>query len=81
MSVRDTVVAVFTEVAKEQRKTLAPLNDDMPLLESGLDSLCLAIIVATLETRLGVDPLSAGEDVTIPASFGEFVALYEHAAA
>jgi hypothetical protein len=81
MSVRDTVVAVFTEVAKEQRKTLAPLGDDLPLLESGLDSLCLAIIVATLETRLGVDPLSAGEDVTIPASFGEFVALYEHAAA
>ena len=81
MNVRETVAAVFADVAREQRKTLAPLRDDLPLLESGLDSLCLAIIVATLETKLGVDPLSAGEDVAIPATFGEFVDLYAHAVA
>jgi hypothetical protein len=81
MSVRSAIVATFTSVARDQHKTLAPLADDLPLLESGLDSLCLAIIVANLESNLGVDPLSAADDVEIPATFGEFVALYEHAAA
>ena len=81
MSVRETIVSVFTDVAREQRRTLAPLTDDLPLLNSGLDSLCLAIIVANLEGRLGVDPLSAGDDVEIPTTFGDFVALYENAVA
>ncbi len=80
MSVRETIVAVFTDVARDQRRALAPLTDDLPLLNSGLDSLCLAIIVANLEGRLGIDPLSAGDDVEIPTTFGEFVVLYENAA-
>jgi hypothetical protein len=49
MSVRSTVLAHLEQVAKEQGKKLAPLSDDLVLLESGLDSLCFAIIVARLE--------------------------------
>ena len=80
MPVRETVLSVFTEVARQQNRPLAALDDDLPLLDSGMDSLCLAIIVASLEAKLGTDPFSAEEDIDVPATFGEFVALYENAA-
>ena len=80
MSVRASVLAQFERVAQEQKKTLAPLTDDLVLLESGLDSLCLAIIVAQFEDALGVDPFSAAEDAEFPVTLGDFIELYEHAA-
>jgi acyl carrier protein len=80
MTVRDTVAAVFTDVARGQNKQLAPLTYDASLLELGLDSLCIAIIVARLEGEVGIDPFSTDDEVGIPATFGEFVALYEHVA-
>jgi acyl carrier protein len=79
MSVRETITTVFLQVAEQQHKSLALLADDVPLINSGLDSLCLAIIVARLEDDLGVDPFSSSEDVAVPETFGEFVALYENA--
>jgi len=80
VSVRASVLAQFERVAQEQKKTLAPLTDDLELLESGLDSLCLAIIVAQLEDALGVDPFSAARDAEFPVTLGDFIELYEHAA-
>ena len=80
MSVRSTIAAQFEQVATEQKKTLAPLSDDLVLLESGLDSLCFAIIVARLEDALGVDPFSAAEDAEFPMTVGDFVRFYENAA-
>ncbi len=80
MSVRASVLAQFERVAQEQKKTLAPLTDDLVLLESGLDSLCLAVIVAQLEDALGVDPFSAAEDAEFPVTLGDFIEFYEHAA-
>ena len=79
MTVRSEIVAQFTQVAREHDKRLAPLTDSMELLESGLDSLCFAVVVARLEDLLEVDPFSASEDVLFPVTFGEFVHLYEHA--
>ena len=35
MSVRSEAIALLKEVAKEQDTRLAPLPDDLPLLESG----------------------------------------------
>ena len=60
---------------------LAPLSDNLELLESGLDSLCFAIIVASLEDVLGVDPFSEDEEFSFPVTFGDFVESYENAAA
>jgi acyl carrier protein len=71
---------VIRDVAAENGKTLPPLTDDLALFDSGLDSLCLAVIVARLEDGLGVDPFSDAEDVVFPVTVGEFVKLYEHAA-
>jgi acyl carrier protein len=80
MSIRSEVLSQFKEVAKQQSRRLAPLVDDLPLLESGLDSLCFAIIVARLEDTLGIDPLSASEDALFPVTLGDFVKFYENAA-
>ena len=81
MTVRSVVLDQIARVAAEQRKPLAALTDDLPLLESGLDSLCLAIIVARLEDELGVDPFSMSDDARFPVTVGDVVALYEDAAA
>ena len=71
------ISATFRRVAASQGRTIAPLTGDLVLLESGLDSLCFAIIVATLEDELGYDPFTAAEDVFFPVTFGEFVRFYE----
>jgi hypothetical protein len=80
VSIRSIVVAQFEQVAGEQDRPLAPLVDGLELLDSGLDSLCLAIIVARLEDALGVDPFSTAEDVSFPVTVGEFIRFYENAA-
>ncbi len=80
MDVRSEITAQFKLVAQEQDRKLAPLTDNLELLDSGLDSLCFAIIVARLETLLGVDPFSDSEDARFPVTFGDFVNFYEHAA-
>lgn len=74
------MITQFQQVAKEQGKRLAPLADDLALAESGLDSLCFAIIVARLEDQLGIDPFSTAEDAGFPVTLGEFVRFYENAA-
>ena len=81
MSLTSTIAAHFQQVAQEQRRTLAPLSDDLRLLQSGLDSLSFALIVARLEDALGFDPFDAPEMVKFPVTFGDFVNFYENAAA
>jgi acyl carrier protein len=80
MPIRATIVAQIQQVAKEQNNKLAPLADDTPLLESGLDSLAIAILVARLEEALGFDPFTLSDDIYYPVTFGDFVRFYEHAA-
>jgi hypothetical protein len=67
------------QVAKEQGIGLSLLSDDLALLDSGLDSLCFAIIVARLEDVLGVDPFATTEDARFPATVGDFISFYENA--
>lgn len=79
MTISSAITSTITGVAREQGKLLAPLSDDLALLDSGLDSLCLAIIVARLEDELGLDPFSAAEETAIPVTVGDFIRLYENA--
>jgi hypothetical protein len=69
------------EIAAAQQKTLAPLTDDLALTNSGLDSLCFALLVARLEDETGRDPFSQSDEVSFPVTLGEFIALYDHVAA
>lgn len=80
MDMRSELIAQFTQAARENDKQLAPLDDDLELLDSGLDSLCFAIIVSRLEQSLGIDPFTASEDAMLPVTFGELVSFYENAA-
>jgi acyl carrier protein len=79
MTNRSIILEEFATVAKQQKKALAPLTDDLVLLNSGLDSLCFAIIVARLEDRLGIDPFTISENLEFPVTVGEFVAIYGNA--
>lgn len=77
MSVRLTILREIEQVAKDQHKALRPLADDLELLESGLDSLCFAILVARLEDKLGYDPFSLSDDMEFPVTLGDFIGVYE----
>jgi acyl carrier protein len=80
MSIRPLIISELERVAKEQEKTLAPLSDDLVLLASGLDSLCVAIIIARLENTLGFDPFLISEGVQLPMTVGDFIKSYEDGA-
>ncbi len=77
MTVRPIIEEQMRRVAVEQFKTLAPLKDDLVLLNCGLDSLCFAIVVARLEDELGVDPFSVADDIPFPVTFLDFVRFYD----
>jgi acyl carrier protein len=77
MSTRSVIISQLVLVAKEHKQTLAPLSDDLPLLDSGLDSLGFAVVVARLEDQLGVDPFSSDEQVEFPVTLGDFIGAYE----
>ena len=54
----------------------AEISDEMVLLESGLDSLGLAIIVARLEQELGYDPFVLMDSPVYPVTFKDFLEVY-----
>jgi hypothetical protein len=81
MSVKATILDEIRRVAATQKIPLPPLTDDLFLYDSGLDSLCFAILVARLEDITGRDPFGSGQEVRFPRTIGEFVALYEEAVA
>jgi acyl carrier protein len=80
MSIRSTIVSHILRIADQQRKTIAPLTDNLVLVDSGLDSLCFAVLVASLDDSLDVYPFSENDDIRLPVTLGDFVKLYENAA-
>jgi acyl carrier protein len=78
---REKILAEICTVAVEQGRMLAPMNDDLSLADSGLDSLCFAILVARLEDITGSDPLTSAGDARFPRTVGDLITLYEEALA
>ena len=79
MTIKDLVLNEIRRVAADHNKTLPPLTDNLLLTDSGLDSLCFAILVARLEDLTGRDPLGENDSKPFPRTIGELVALYEQA--
>jgi len=52
------------------------LNDEIILLESGLDSLGYAIVVTVLDEKLGYDPFVLMDVPVYPKTLSEFVSIY-----
>jgi hypothetical protein len=75
LSVRSLIEWELQQVAIEHGRALVPLRDEIKLIESGLDSLGLAVVVMRLTNSLGIDPI--GKSVASPVTFGEFVRMYE----
>lgn len=81
MEVRQIIESAVRSIGVEQQRRFAPLTTDLPLLNSGLDSLAFALLIAKLEDELGVDPFTESDEIQAPVTFGDFVELYEHALA
>jgi len=79
MSIKETIKKTYIEVLEQTgNELLVPeLNDNVVLLESGLDSLGFAILVATLDETLEFDPFTMMDKPFYPSTFGEFVEVYE----
>ncbi len=76
---KEIIKQIYMEVLEQTgAELLVPeLKDDVVLLESGLDSLGFAILVATLEEKLEFDPFTMMDEPLYPSTFGEFVSIYE----
>lgn len=77
---RDIIVEKFNEVLVQidAKERYSSIDNSQILLESGLDSLGFAILVALLEEELDFDPFQEMEMAIYPVTFGEFVAIYEN---
>ena len=83
-TVRKKILELFKEVFESQDESqdepqVASFADDQPLLETGLDSLGLAIVVTRLDEELGIDPFSESEEVIYPETVAQFIEIYERA--
>ena len=77
MSIQEAVHQAFRDVAAEQDVSIeTEIQDELVLLESGLDSLGFAILVAELENRLGYDPFVLMETPVYPKTMSDFVEMY-----
>ena len=67
----------MNEVAQlTNAKLESNISESTVLLESGLDSLGFAMLVASLEDSLGYDPFVISEDAFYPRTLGDFVDFY-----
>ena len=80
MDIKATVISEIRQIAADNHTSLPPLTDDLVLLDSGLDSLAIAILVTRLEETLGCDPFSESDEMAYPVTLGDFIRFYEHAA-
>lgn len=80
-SIRTTILSEIRQLAEAEHKTVPELKDDLPLSDSGVDSLTLAILVTRLEEKLGLDPYTASEDIFYAVTLGDFIKAFERVAA
>lgn len=77
--IREVIKETFIEVLDltGAQLNVPKLDDEIVLLETGLDSLGFATLVAILEEKLGFDPFVQMETPIYPSTFGQFVSIYE----
>jgi aryl carrier-like protein len=78
ITIKNTIVQCMHDIAKETGGSLVSnIHDETVLLESGLDSIGFAILVARLEEDLGYDPFILMQEPVYPRTLGELVAIYQ----
>ena len=77
-NIRNTILNLIVEVGESTgSKLVDPLTDDVVLLQSGLDSMGFAVLVARLEEELEFDPFTLSDEAIYPRTLGEFINFYE----
>ena len=76
-NLRDKITTAIKETAEIRGTEVFALVDETVLLDSGLDSLGFAILVARLEDELGYDPFILMGVPVYPRTLGEFVEIYQ----
>ncbi|MBT8036533.1 MAG: acyl carrier protein [Verrucomicrobiae bacterium] len=72
--IREHLSAVAEDTGAQLTNEITP---DTVLLQTGMDSLGFAILVARLESELEYDPFVIMEKPCYPTTYGEFLAIYE----
>lgn len=78
MNIRGIILDTFKEVLAEEGFTAQDPADSDLLLETDLDSLGFAVLVARLEDKVGFDPFTISTSSYYPKTFGEFIQFYEN---
>lgn len=77
-NIRNTILNLITEVGESTGcKLVDSLTDEVVLLQSGLDSMGFAVLVARLEEELEFDPFTLSDEAIYPRTLGEFINFYE----
>ena len=79
MNIEKIIKQTFEEVFAENNKIseMPNLDENLVLLESGLDSLGFAVLVVKLEEKLEFDQFILSETPYYPQTLGEFTKFYE----
>jgi len=77
INLHEKIIAAIIETADMRGTEIGVLTDETVLLESGLDSLGFAILVARLEEELGYDPFVMMDAPVYPRTLNEFVEIYQ----
>lgn len=76
-NLRDKITTAIQETADMRGTEVGVLVDETVLLESGLDSLGFAILVARLEEELGYDPFVLMDVPVYPRTLSDFIEIYQ----
>lgn len=76
-NLHEKIIAAIIETSDMRGTEIGVLVDETILLESGLDSLGFAILVARLEEELGYDPFVMMDVPVYPRTLSEFVEIYQ----
>lgn len=68
---------MLLQLLEEDGMPAVELTPDTVLLDTGLDSLGLAVLVTRLETELGYDPFSLMTEAVYPRTLNDFVVIYD----
>jgi acyl carrier protein len=73
---REQILRVVREFFAQNNLDFSEEGLDVPIFDSGLDSLDFAVLVAKLELEFGVDPFSESESAIYPETLRAFVDCY-----
>lgn len=76
-NLNNQIITAIKETADVRGSEIGDLKNETVLLESGLDSLGFAILVARLEEELGYDPFVMMDEPVYPRTLGEFIEIYQ----